>query len=129
VSLEKLPLSHNIHLKYIIMWIFRVYIINNVRSPFVISKPQRTDVLTLNFPPCRHISLSYVMGFDIKIIHQRIQTTRLHASCCHYCNVDFVLFHNVTCYTNSLLSHIHVNTTSLLNIMCILDATSMILRK
>ena len=67
--------------------------------------------------------------FDNKIHHQRIQTTRSHASrCqyCHYCNVDFVLFHNVTCYTNSLLSHIHVNTVELLDVTCILIAISMI---
>ena len=36
-------------------------------------------------------------------------------SLCHCCDVDFVLFHNVTCYTNSLLSCIHINTTCLLN--------------
>ena len=57
-------------------------------------------------PPCCHVSLSYITSFDMKIIHQRIQHTHSHASCCHrchYCSVDFVLFHNVTCYTNSLL--------------------------
>jgi hypothetical protein len=32
----------------------------------------------------------------------------------------FVSFHNVTCYTNSLLSCIHVNTTQLLNVTCTL---------
>lgn len=32
------------------------------------------------------------------------------------CNVDFVSFHNVTFYINSLLSHIHVTTKELLNI-------------
>ena len=30
------------------------------------------------------------MGFDSIINHQRIQTTRLHTTRCHYCNVDFV---------------------------------------
>ena len=38
-------------------------------------------------------SLLHVVGFNIKTNHQRIQTTRLHASCCrycHYCTVDFV---------------------------------------
>ena len=68
------------------------------------------------------------MVFDIKI------TTCSHASRCHhckyyqYCNVGFVLFHNVTCYTNSLLSHIHTNTIEHPNITCTLFATSMILR-
>ena len=51
-----------------------------------------------------HISLPYIMGFGIKTLHQRIQTRHSHASHCHYCNVDLVLFHEVTRYTNSLLS-------------------------
>ena len=71
------------------------------------------------------------MDFDIKINHQRNQTTSSHAShChhCHYCNVDFVLFHNATSYTNSLLPRIHINTTKLLKIMSTLIATSMILQ-
>jgi hypothetical protein len=50
-----------------------------------------------------------------------------HCNPCHYCNVDFVLFYNVTCYTNSTLSRINVSTTKLLDIMCILVATSVIL--
>ena len=50
-------------------------------------------------------------------------------TCCHhcdYCNVGFVLVHSVTCYTDSLLSYIHVNTAHL-NITCILVATSVVL--
>ena len=46
----------------------------------------------------------YNTFFDIKIIHQSILTACLHVSCCHRFhnhNVDFVLFHTVTCYTNS----------------------------
>jgi hypothetical protein len=46
--------------------------------------------------------LPYITGLDFKAIHRSIQTTRLHTSHCHYCNVDFVLFHNITCYTNPL---------------------------
>ena len=52
------------------------------------------------------------MGFDIQVIHQKIQSMCLHASRCHYChydNLDFVLFHNVTHYPNPLLSCIYVN--------------------
>ena len=73
------------------------------------------------------------MGFHIRIIHERIYTTHLHASCwrhCHYrhcCNVEFVLFHNITCYTKYLLSCIRVNKVYLFNITCTLVATSMIL--
>ena len=77
-----------------------------------------------HFPPIYH-------GFNIikQIAKVIIQTTRSHASCCHhcrYCSVDFVLFYDVTCYINFLLSHIHVNTIDLLNIMCTLVATGMI---
>ena len=41
--------------------------------------------------------------------------------------ISFVLFHNVTCYTNYIVSRIHVNTKKLRNITCILAATGVIL--
>ena len=45
-----------------------------------ISKPWGTNVLHVNLPPCCHISLSCIMGFDIKkTTHQNIQTTCSHA--------------------------------------------------
>ena len=92
------------------------------------------DVFSLNLTPCYHVSLPYIRGFDININHQRNSITYSNATRCHhcnnyhYCNVDFVLFHQDTCHTNSLLSHIHVNTTVFLNIMCTLVATSVILQ-
>ena len=43
-------------------------------------------------------------------------------------HISFVLFHNVTCYTNFTVSRIHVNTTKLRNITCTLIATCVILR-
>ena len=75
-------------------------------------------VFSLNLAFYCPMSFSYIIGFDIKIIHQRIKTTSSHVSRRHYCNVDIVVFHNITCYTNSLLSQIHVNTTKFLNITC-----------
>jgi hypothetical protein len=42
--------------------------------------------------------------------------------------LHLVLFHSVTCYTNSTVSCIHVNTTKLHNIICTLVATCVILR-
>jgi hypothetical protein len=49
--------------------------------------------------------------------HQIIQSTHSHTSCCHLChyyNVDCVLIHDVSHYTNSLLPRIHVNNAYLL---------------
>jgi hypothetical protein len=42
--------------------------------------------------------------------------------------LHFVLFHSVTCYTNFIVSRIHVNTTKLRNITHSLVATGFILR-
>ena len=42
-------------------------------------------------------------------------------------NVDFVLFRNLTCYTDSPLPCVYVNTTHLLDIMSTLVATYVIL--
>ena len=47
----------------------------------------------------------------------KIKTTCLYASHCHhrsYCHycTDFMLSYNVTCYTDSLLANIYVNTTN-----------------
>jgi hypothetical protein len=92
-------------------------------------------VLNLNLPPCCHIPLSYTSKLDIQIIHHGIQTMCSHSSCCHhcpyyhYCNIDFVLFHSVTGYTNSPLSCIHVNTLDLLNITCTSATTCVILER
>jgi hypothetical protein len=41
--------------------------------------------------------------------------------------IYFVLFHNVTCYINSIVLRIHVNTTKPRNITCTLVATGVIL--
>ena len=46
----------------------------------------------------------------------------------NYPHISFVLFHNVTYYTNSKASHIRVNTTKLRNMTCTLVATSVKLR-
>ena len=72
--------------------------------------------LLSHFLPIHH-------GFDIKIIHQRLQSTYSHASRyhhCRYCNVDFTLFYNVIWYINSLVTHIQINNTNFLNVTCTL---------
>ena len=75
------------------------------------------------------------MGFDIKVNGQRIQTTRSYVACCHHCNhchhynIDFVLFHTITFYTNSLSLCIHVNATKLPNVTFTLVATGRDIRE
>ena len=78
-----------------------------------------------------HAPLIYHGGLTLKSTTREFQPhARTHHVVivhCHYCNAGFMLFHDVICYTNSLLSPTHVNTIKILNIMCTLVATSMML--
>jgi hypothetical protein len=73
-----------------------------------------------NSPPIYH-------GFRHWNKLSKIEMRWSHASCCHYCNVDYVLIHNVTCYIHSFSSRIHVNIIQVPNITCTVVATSAIL--
>jgi hypothetical protein len=75
----------------------------NVTPSLISRNLGETDVLISNLPLHCHISLSYITDLTFRIIHQRVPNTRSHTlSCCLYHNVDFVVFNNVTSYTNYL---------------------------
>ena len=108
----------------------RVVLPSICHSLSCIPKPWEWTCSVPNLPPYCCISLPYIMDFDIQLIYQIIKATHWHTSCCrhrYYSREDFVLFHNVKCYIDSLLARIHVNIDDLLTITCTLVATSVIL--
>jgi hypothetical protein len=64
----------------------------------------KTQFLFSHFLPLCH-------GFEINPKHTLTHIMLSSFSCCHYCYVDFTLFHNVTCHTNYCLLCICINSS------------------